>query len=375
MISSVVPEEGSMTVVERDGLQARVESELADLVACGASRDELIAAMEGAMGCRLLVADGEQDACPGLLGQTIMPGTEVLGCLQSDVPLTAATAELSECLQYGARVIGIELVRERAARETRWSLEADLLTELIEAGEAIPERLAQRADHAGFDLTRPWHLLLLDTPGAAVPPSLLAAARRPAITGERAMTCLLGGRLAVAVCDDPAEARDAKIRDLHRVARGLGRPLHMGVSSPVASFARGARQAEAALRLARCGADSGTMYHADLGSLRFLLNAPNEAELMSLVDAQIGPLAEHDRERQTYLLQTLQVFLDEGGNRRRAAERCHVHESTIKYRMRRIRELLGCDLTSADVRFELMLALKVFALLRAVDSDPMARAA
>jgi PucR C-terminal helix-turn-helix domain/GGDEF-like domain len=362
-----------MTVVERAGLRAHVEVELSELVACGASRDELIAAMESAMGCRLWVADGDKDAPEELLGHVIMPGTEVLGCLQSDVPLAAATPELSECLQYGARVVGIELVRERAARETRWSLEADLLTELIEADDQIPERLAQRARYAGFDLTLGWHLLLLEAQDGP-PAELLAAARRPAITGERAMSCLVGGRLAVAVCDHPAEVRDAKLRDLHRVARGLGCTLHIGVSSPITNFARGARQAEAALRLASCGAEPGTMYHEDLGSLRFLLNAPNEVELMSLVEAQIGPLAAHDRERQTYLMQTLQVFLDEGGNRRRAAERCHVHESTIKYRMRRIRELLGCDLTSADVRFDLMLALKVLALLRAVDTDPTARA-
>jgi sugar diacid utilization regulator len=363
-----------MPVVERAGLRARVEIELAELVACGASRDELIAAMETAMGCRLWIADGDEDACEELLGQAIMPGTEVLGFLQSDVPLAAATAELSECLQYGARVVGIELVRERAARETRWSLEADLLTELVEAADHVPERLAQRAQHAGFDLARAWHLLLLEVQGSPPPSELVAAARRPAIAGERAMTCLMGERPAVAVCDQPDEVRDTKLRDLHRVARGLGCSLHIGVSSPVTNFARGVRQAEAALRLANCGAETGTLFHEDLGSLRFLVNAPNEVELMSLVEAQIGPLAAHDRARQTYLLETLQVFLDEGGNRRRAAERCHVHESTIKYRMRRIRELLGCDLASADVRFDLMLALKVLALLRAVDVDPAARA-
>lgn len=363
-----------MPTVERAGPRARVEAELAELVAEGASHHELIAAMEAAMECRLWVTDGDGEPCDELLGHVIMPGTEVLGCLQSDIPLAAATAELSECLHYGARVIGIELVRERAARETRWSFEADLLTELIDAGDEIPERLAQRASHAGFNLGRGWRLLLLEIHDSPPPAELLAAARRPAIAGEHAMSCLVGDRLAVAVCDHPSDVCDVKLRDLHRVARGLGCAPRIGVSSPVANFARGIRQAEAALRLASCAANAGTMYHEDLGSLRFLLNAPNETELMSLVEAQVGPLAAYDRERQTYLLQTLRVFLDVGGNRRLAAERCHVHESTIKYRMQRIRELLGCDLTNADVRFDLMLALKVLALLRAVDADSMARA-
>ena len=278
-----------MTVMERGGLRERIESELAELVVGGASRDEITAALEAAMDCQLRVVDGEYETDTDTLSHAIVPGTEVLGRLQSDVPLASATTELCDCLQYGARVVGIELVRERAARETRWSLEADLLTELIEADDEIPERLAQRARHTGFDLTRGWHLLLLEAQDS-LPPELLAAARRPAIAGERAMSCLLGKRLAVAVCDHPADVRDAKLRDLHRVARGLGCDLHIGVSSPVTNFARGARQAEAALRLANCGAETTTMYHKDLGSLRFLLNAPNEVELMSLVETQIGPL-------------------------------------------------------------------------------------
>jgi sugar diacid utilization regulator len=355
------------------GVQIRVELALEELVGTGASRDQLIAAMEAAMGCRLWVHD--EDGHDDLLGHPIVPGTEVLGYLQSDVPLGAATDELSECLPYCARVVGIELVRERATREARWSLEADLLAELIAAGDEIPERLTQRAHHAGFDLTCSWHLLLLEAEDGPPPEVLVASARRPAIAGERAMSGLLGNRLAVAVCDHPAEVRTAKLSDLHRVARGLGCVLHVGVSSPVTNFAHGARQAEAALRLAKCGADASTMHHKDLGSLSFLLNAPNEDELISLVKARIGPLAAHDRERQTYLLQTLEVFLDECGNRRRTAERCHVHESTIKHRIRRIRELLGCDLTSAEVRFDLMLGLKVLALLRAIGADPTARAA
>lgn len=135
-------------------------------------------------------------------------------------------------------------------------------------------------------------------------------------------------------------------------------------------FACGVRQAEAALRLATCSPQERTVYHEDLGSLRFLVNATNEVELASLVTTQVGRLADYDRERHSDLLETLRVFLDEGGNRRRAAERCHVHMSTLKYRLRQIRELLDCDLTDANVRFDLMPALKVLELLRAVGADP-----
>jgi hypothetical protein len=359
-----------MAMLQQESLRERVESDLAELVACGATRDELIAALEAALGCRLRVLGADDPDSADAMASAIAPGTEVLGVLQSDIPVPLATAELAACLEYGARVIGIELVRERAALETRWSLEADLLIGLVEAGDSISEGLAQRARHAGFDLACRWQVLLVEVGGGGVPCELVAAARRSATAGERSMSCLLGERLAVAVCDEPGEAREAKLHHLRRVARGLGVAVRVGASSAVTDFACGVRQAEAALRLATCGPEAGTVYHEDLGSLRFLLNAPNQLELVALVETRIGPLAEHDRERQTDLLQTLRVFLDEGGNRRRAAERCHVHQSTIKYRLRRIRDLLDCDLADADVRFDLMLALKVHELLCPADADP-----
>jgi sugar diacid utilization regulator len=361
-----------MAAVEEASLLARVEFELAELVARSAGRGDLIASLENALGCRLRVLPADAPGDDATISHAIAPGTELLGRLQSDIPVAFASWELGECLEYGARIIGVELVRERAARETRWSLEAELLTELVEVGAQIPERLCQRARHAGFDLARRWHVLLLAVDDDALPAELVAAARRRAMHDERAMTCRLGARLAVAVCDEPGDARDNKLCDLQRVARGLGVALRVGVSSPGNDFACGVRQAEAALRLASCGQQPGTVYHEHLGSLRFLLNAPDQGELMSLVITHIGPLAEHDRERQSDLLATLRVFLDKGGNQRRAAERCCIHMSTLKYRLRRIQDLLDRDLADATVRFDLMLALKVLDLLRAADADPMA---
>jgi sugar diacid utilization regulator len=347
-----------MLVVQGEGLRMRVERELTELVAAGASGAGLVAALVDALGCQVWIDDA--DAPQEGLSAPIMPGAELLGVLRTDID--DPDGERAACLAYAACVIGIELIRERAERETRWSLEADLLAELVEAAGTIPEPLRQRAEHAGFDLERPWHVLLLEVRGGRPPDEVLAAARRPAISGERAMTCLLDDRLAVAICDEPRQARDAKVTDLHRIARGVGAALRIGVSAPVTDFAAGLRQAESALRVQ--GA-SKTTYHDDMGSLRFLVEAPNRGELLGLVDEQLGPLARHDREHQAYLLETLEVYLDEGGNRRRTAERCHVHASTIKYRMRRIRELLGRDLSDADVRFDLMLALKILAVLKA----------
>jgi sugar diacid utilization regulator len=222
----------------------------------------------------------------------------------------------------------------------------------------MPPRLEQRARHAGLDLSSGRRVLLLDSDAR----ELLAAAR----ADRGAMSCVVDGRIVVAAGAEPA----AELARLHRTACSLGLALHVGVSSVVTDIACGVRQADVALRVAMCSVRSGTVCHDDLGSLRVLLSAPNQDALLSLVKSRIGPLAERDRERPMELVETLRVYLHAGGNRRRAAERCHVHQSTIKYRLHRIAEVLGCDLADADVRFDLMLALKVLELLRSVDADP-----
>jgi hypothetical protein len=58
------------------------------------------------------------------------------------------------------------------------------------------------------------------------------------------------------------------------------------------------------------------------------------------------------------LRETLEVFLAAGLDRRRAAERLHVHPNTLDYRLGRIEELTGLDLTALDDLMLTALALR-----------------
>jgi DNA-binding PucR family transcriptional regulator len=58
------------------------------------------------------------------------------------------------------------------------------------------------------------------------------------------------------------------------------------------------------------------------------------------------------------LRQTLEVFLEAGLDRRVAAERLHVHPNTLNYRLGRIEELTGLDLTDPEDLMLTALALR-----------------
>jgi DNA-binding PucR family transcriptional regulator len=175
----------------------------------------------------------------------------------------------------------------------------------------------------------------------------------------------------IAFAEDGGEGLRTKLRHLARLAKGRRASLRTGISSPSHDFARALRQAQAALALARRTAEPVTVFHDEMGALRFLLDAPHTNEMAGLVTDEIGALAERDSTRNGQLLATLKVFLEVCGNRTRTAEACHVHISTVKYRLGLIESILGRDLDSADVRFRLMLALEVRKILSTLGVDPL----
>jgi DNA-binding PucR family transcriptional regulator len=71
------------------------------------------------------------------------------------------------------------------------------------------------------------------------------------------------------------------------------------------------------------------------------------------------PPGERDR-----LLETLAAWLAHQRHTPAVAAELHVHPQTVRYRIRKLRELLGNALDTADGRFELELALRARHALR-----------
>jgi hypothetical protein len=63
------------------------------------------------------------------------------------------------------------------------------------------------------------------------------------------------------------------------------------------------------------------------------------------------------------------IYLECGGNYDATAASLSMHRSTLKYRLQRIREISGYDLSDADSRFNLQLATRAWTKLRALGAD------
>jgi DNA-binding PucR family transcriptional regulator len=80
----------------------------------------------------------------------------------------------------------------------------------------------------------------------------------------------------------------------------------------------------------------------------------------------LGPLLDYDAQRGANLVHTLARYLDCGGNYDATAEALALGRSTVRYRLGRIRQISGRDLTDPDTRFQLQLATRAWVSLRAL---------
>jgi purine catabolism regulator len=105
----------------------------------------------------------------------------------------------------------------------------------------------------------------------------------------------------------------------------------------------------------------------DLGTYQLLLSLQDPQALATFASSVLGPLDEYDEGHGGHLIPSLQAFLERNARWEAAAAELYVHRHTLRYRMRKVEELTGRDLTSARDRMELFLALRARDLLASAD--------
>ena len=96
-----------------------------------------------------------------------------------------------------------------------------------------------------------------------------------------------------------------------------------------------------------------------MASHELLLATVPDRVLGSFRERLLGPLLAYDQQHKAELLPTLREFLACSGSWNACAARMYVHVNTVRYRIRRIEELTGRDLSSLDDQVDFFLALRI----------------
>jgi purine catabolism regulator len=97
----------------------------------------------------------------------------------------------------------------------------------------------------------------------------------------------------------------------------------------------------------------------DLDLDRLLWSLRDNPDLNRFAGLRLDRLVLYDRARNTQLVHTLEAFLENNGHKAETARALHLERQSLYNRIDRISELLGADLSDADARLSLHLALRV----------------
>jgi DNA-binding PucR family transcriptional regulator len=199
---------------------------------------------------------------------------------------------------------------------------------------------------------------------AAVSRALAALAEREGAghvgAGAEVLVLVPGAEEALA-----ARAADSVLRELQAGVPGctfaVGRSR---IAEDPADLPRAAAEALLAANVAE-GAGEGALAFEQTGAYRLLLStmSDNPRELQRFYAETVEPLVAYDEQYETELVRTLETFLDADGNVAGTAQRLFTHRHTIYYRLERVRELSGLDVSSSDGREKLSLGLKAMRVL------------
>jgi PucR family transcriptional regulator, purine catabolism regulatory protein len=262
--------------------------------------------------------------------------------------------------RQGAMVVGLELMRERVVRETERRLAGDLLAETL-SGRLDAEELRGRLRPFGigaeaavlvFDLDDTQageQALELELADAGIP-ALVATS---AAAGRPLLCAVIDGRAGDPV-DIAADLRSALAAAMGQVRVAASR------RSAVGSLRRAFHEARCALEATSLsdGDSPEVASHQDLGAFTLLLSLQDEDALRLYSDGLLEPIERTEGEYGGELLRSLEAYIEHNGNWERAARELYCHRHTLRYRIRKIEELTGRDLSRATDRIELWLALR-----------------
>ncbi|CAL9407611.1 hypothetical protein SUDANB6_01585 [Streptomyces sp. enrichment culture] len=309
------------------------------------------------------------------VGTAAAPGTAERYAVHSAIALLTLTTERSRSLHAAEQRIGAAVLRMLLAAEPDHAraVAGDLYGDLLDApfrvivAEAVPGPAARA--HAPLPPAKPAAAASAADQGGgplgALAEAVESAAARAGEAvlvvpeGERLVVLAADGGAAVAACTEHAATLEKGRKAAPEpAAGGEGGDLVVGLSAPSGPTGASAayKQAEQALSVAR-RRGRVCVEHEQLAAGSVLPLLADDA-VRAFADGLLRALREHDATGRGDLVASLRAWLSRHGQWDAAAADLGVHRHTLRYRMRRVEEILGRSLDDPDVRMELWLALK-----------------
>lgn len=318
----------------------------------------------------------------------ILSGRQLLGYVSMELCELPVPPLSARALAQAATVVALEMVKDRLAHEVELRQRRGFADDLLSGRYDDPAQMRDRGRYLGHDLRGPFQTLVFDidqfghyVADRSLSDSEIYGLRRRfhdvllAVAKAHEPHAIVAGRhdqLAIILStveehgQRTVEHIVAIVKRLCRqslpdltISAGIGKRYPDLADIPT-SYTEASRALQVIRRLDVRGA---TIAYADLGVQRLLFQVENPADLMEFAHTRMGPVLAYDQRHEGVLMAALEGYLRANQSAPEAARQLDLHPNTLRYRLRKVEELLGASLTDINALIDIQLATLVLRLL------------
>ncbi|MEW6217422.1 MAG: PucR family transcriptional regulator ligand-binding domain-containing protein [Candidatus Bipolaricaulota bacterium] len=307
-----------------------------------------------------------------------------------ELPYPLHSAEMV-ALEHGATVTALKMMEMRSLNQVEQQFQNEILEGLLSDRPGARDNARHLAAGMGAQLEPPFFVVVVapDLPSGTllssaerlqqsrIDSSLHLARRYVRIAHPDASFWRHGSRLVVFLPQGRARtpgdggtlteelgqicARIEQQNAPHTVSLGIS-----GLTRDLAEFRHAYQCAVQSIEIGKAlhkRATSVVARYEDLGLFRFISRTDSPEGLKRFCEDVLGPLLERDRTAGSQLVETLRVYLAENRNLGKAARALGIHYNTMRYRVGRVREILGTSLDDPSRRLAIEVALQLHPLV------------
>ena len=333
-------------------------------------------------------------ADPGLWLTPLLAGKQgqVEGFVVVWDPLQKANPLDLTAMEHAATVASLELAKEKAVLETERRLKRDFLDDMLTGEHHSLDALLARSRSLGWDLANKRVIMLVDLN------QFEAYYLRHMALGEghfqRIKRSFLNSVSSVVLNENPLsiviERSDSIVVMPHfadvmpltlaqRATQTLAEKIcasvpetlnELSITVTVGGFyetvdklRHSYQEATAALAVgARLSNQQAIIWYEDVALYVLLKRFSDQSEVNRWQEQTLGRLISYDQKNDTELVKTLETYYDANQVSQQAARDLFIHPKTLKYRLRRIEEILGINPFDGDRQLVFYLATKLHRL-------------
>ncbi|WP_428912386.1 XylR N-terminal domain-containing protein [Niallia sp. Krafla_26] len=296
----------------------------------------------------------------------------------------------TDFLERAASICAVKMLNERTAIQTEERMKGDLLEELFKS-ETNTADIVKRFSYFGYNMNTPHYVVTFELPNYSLFPESEVPNTNKGNSPLKALMNFFDreethfhtnfvklqkyNKVTVLISEGYLHKKKIDIKRFAEECYALIQKeqktdlVYIGVSkicTDAEQYSKRYKESIKAIEVSKArnrlmNTINSTIVHADeLGHIMILLDARKPEELLAYAHEFLADLKSYDEKNSTELIRTLYYYIENECNLHKTAREMNVSISGMRYRITRIEEIIGVDLSKASSKFEIQISLQTY---------------